>query len=105
MCGGNQGFDYFGVFGQSVQCGLDALHLAVDGCFLQHTQVGIKAVIGHVDVTVLLADQFQNAFFRAGQFLFQDRRPCRILQVFAAAVGEFHQVLVILIASSGQHGV
>ena len=61
-------------------------------------------MVGHVEETVFLLDAADEALGPV-EFAFQDGRPGRIAQVAAPAVGEFHEVLVVLVASAGQHRV
>ena len=104
MCCANQGLYYFGVFGQSVKGGFDAFHLFADCSFLQHTDVIVKTVVGNVDKPVFFLYQLKQAF-SAVQFGLDDRSPYRVFQVLASAVGERHQVFMVVVASSTQYGV
>ena len=62
------------------------------------------SLVGHVDIAVVLLDELQEADVLV-QFGFDNGRPGRVFQVLAAAVGEGHQVFVVVIASAGLHRV
>ena len=103
-CGVDEGGHHLRGLGQSVKGGLDALHVLADGCLLENADVIVKAVIRHVNVAVVLLDEFQEADVLV-QFGLDDGRPGGIFQVLASTVGERHQVLVVVVASPGQDGI
>ena len=49
-----EGTDYLGILGQTVQRGLDALHLGVDGSLAQQVDVGFERMIGYMQEPVTL---------------------------------------------------
>ena len=97
-------FYHLRFLGQTVECDFDARNLFAHSCFLQHPDKRVEAMVRHVDETVFLLDFFQQAF-RTVEFFFQDRRPFRIFQVAVSTIREFHQILVVLIASAFNHRI
>ena len=103
-CRIDEGGHHLRSLGQTVEGGLDALHVLADGGLLEDADVIVKAVVGHVDVAVVLLNELQQADVLV-QLGLDDGRPRGILQVLASTVGEGHQVFVVMITSPGQYGV
>ena len=99
--GADEGFDHFGVFGQTVECCLDRLDRRVDGRLLEQPDVGVKAVVRHMEEAVALADEVEEAF-GACEFMTQDAGPRGVFQVFPPTVGEAHEVTVVLVLAAGE---
>lgn len=74
-----------------------------DGRLAEQLDIGIEAMVGHVDEAVALADQAQHAPLL--ELAFVDGGPGQIAQLLASAVGKLHEILVVVIASAGQDGV
>ena len=103
-CGRHQCLDHLRLLCQSVQRNLDALYLLVYSSFLKYPDKRIKVMERYMDKPVFLLNLCQQAVF-AVQFFLQNRRPLRILQVASSAIGEFHEILVVLVASAGYHRI
>ena len=102
--GTDKGAHHFRVLGQAVERGLDTLHLLMDGGLLQEADVVVEAMVRHVDEAVALLHQPQQAL-AAIQFRTYQGFPTWVFQVLPAAIGEGHQVFVVMITTSGQHRV
>ena len=102
--GADQGLHHFRLLGQAIERRLDRLHLLVDRRLLKDADVAVEAVVGDVDEAVLLLDLLEQAL-GPRQLALHDGRPRRVFQVAPAAVGELHQVAVVLVAPAGQDGV
>ena len=87
-----------------VQRGFYALDILADSRLLQHPYIIIETMIRHVNVPVPLLYQVQQAYILI-QFLLNDRRPFRILQILPAAIGKGHQILMIVITPAGQYRI
>ena len=100
----DEGFHHPGVLGQTIEGGLYLLNLRLERSFLEHTQIAVEGVVGHMDETVLLPNLVENAVGR-GENRFHHMPPLRILQLVVAATWERHQVLMVLIAAAGERRI
>jgi len=103
-CGADERLHDFGVLGQAIERGLDLFDFGFQCCFAQHTDVSIETMIGYMDEPVLFADEVENAFFRK-KLRFHQMFPFGIFQFIVSAIGKLHQILMILIASTGQRSI
>ena len=103
-CRGYQGFHHLRLFGKAVKGNLDSNDLLAHRRFLQYADKRVETMVRYMNETVFLLDFLKNAF-RPVQALAHDRRPRRIFQVRAVAIGETHKVFVVLIASSRHHRI
>ena len=63
-CGADERLHHLGVFGQAVECGLDAFHLRLERRLAQQSDVAVERMVGHMYEEVFLPDLRQDAFFR-----------------------------------------
>lgn len=88
----------------SVERRLDGLHPRVDGRLVEQSDVAVEAVIRHVEHAVLLAHHPEDALL-AVEFGGDDGGPLWVLQLLHAAIGERHEVAVVLVVAAGNGGI
>ncbi len=97
-------FHHLGVLGETVERGLDFLYARSQRRLAQHADVAVERVVRHVDETILLTDGVDDALL-GEKLRLHHLRPARVFQLTVPAVGELHQVAMVLVPASGERRV